>query len=93
MGALSLGGTSWATFAAAGTYVLRLTASDSLLTASDDVTIVVNPDPPGLVGQYFNDPGNGTHFGTLVLTRVDPTVNFNWGTGSPPASVRRGPST
>ena len=29
-----------ATFSQAGTYVLRLTASDSLLTASDDVSIV-----------------------------------------------------
>ena len=27
-----------ATFSAAGTYVLRLTASDSLLTSTDDVT-------------------------------------------------------
>ncbi len=33
------------TFSAAGTYVLRLTASDSKLSASDDVTIVVNPKP------------------------------------------------
>ena len=32
-----------ASFSEAGTYVLRLTASDSLLTASDEVTVVVNP--------------------------------------------------
>jgi RHS repeat-associated protein len=32
-----------ASFSEAGTYVLRLTASDSLLTASDDITVVVNP--------------------------------------------------
>src|SRR5206468_10424399 len=31
-----------ATFSAAGTYVLRLTAYDGALSASDDVTIVVN---------------------------------------------------
>jgi hypothetical protein len=31
-----------ASFSAAGTYVLRLTASDSLLSASDDVTVTVN---------------------------------------------------
>jgi hypothetical protein len=34
-----------ATFSAPGTYVLRLTASDGELSASDDVTVVV--DPPG----------------------------------------------
>jgi hypothetical protein len=32
-----------ATFSAAGTYVLRLTASDSALSTSDDVQIIVNP--------------------------------------------------
>ncbi len=33
-------------FSAAGTYVLRLTASDSVLSTSDDITIIVNPAPP-----------------------------------------------
>ena len=31
-----------ASFSAAGTYVLRLTASDSVLSASDTVTVIVN---------------------------------------------------
>jgi hypothetical protein len=35
--------TTTATFTQAGTYVLRLTASDGSLSATDDVTIVVNP--------------------------------------------------
>ena len=35
-----------ANFSATGTYVLRLTASDSALSASDDVTITVNDDVP-----------------------------------------------
>ncbi|MFY0564561.1 PKD domain-containing protein [Archangium lansingense] len=35
-----------ASFSAAGTYVLRLTASDSHLTTSADVTVVANPEPP-----------------------------------------------
>jgi RHS repeat-associated protein len=34
-----------ATFTAPGTYVLRLTASDSQLSASDEVTVVVKPQP------------------------------------------------
>jgi len=33
----------------------------------------------GLTGQYFN----GKALGTIALTRVDPTVNFNWHRGSP----------
>lgn len=34
------------TFAGQGTYVLRLTASDTELSASDDVTVTVEPAPP-----------------------------------------------
>jgi hypothetical protein len=81
-----------ATFSTSGTYVLRLTASDTALSASDDITIVVNPVPPpstsGLSAQYFNDPGTGTHFVTPVLTRVDSTVNFTWGTAAPASGVQ-----
>ena len=40
--------TTTATFSSAGTYVLRLSVSDSALTASDDVTVTVNSAPtPG----------------------------------------------
>jgi hypothetical protein len=38
-----------ATFSAAGVYNLRLTASDGLLTAGDDIVITVDPAPPGSV--------------------------------------------
>ena len=49
-----------ATFSTSGTYVLRLTASDSVLSTNDDVTVTVNPAPgggtgTGLRGQYDND--------------------------------------
>jgi hypothetical protein len=78
-----------ATFSAAGTYVLRLTASDSVLSTSDDVTVVVNQATAnGLTAQYYNDPSTGTtHFVTLVLTRTDNTVNFSWGAASPATGV------
>ena len=78
-----------ATFSASGTYVLRLTASDSALSKSDEVTITVNPagTGPGLRGQYFKDSGTGAHFTTLVTTRIDPTVNFNWGNAVPITGV------
>ena len=38
--------TTTATFSAEGTYVVRITATDSALSASDDVTITVNPASP-----------------------------------------------
>jgi hypothetical protein len=47
---------------------------------------------PGLLAQYFNDP-NSTDPATklqpanLVLTRVDPSIAFNFGTASPAAGV------
>jgi len=36
-----------ATFSQTGTYVLRLSASDTVFTSSDDVTVTVNPRPNG----------------------------------------------
>jgi PA14 domain len=42
----------------------------------------------GLTAQYYSDPGTGTRFNTLVLTRTDATVDFNWGTGSPASGVQ-----
>jgi hypothetical protein len=76
------------TFSVAGAYVLRLTVSDSALTTFDDIGITVNPAPVnGLTARYYKDPGTGTRFTTLVLTRVDPTVNFTWGSAAPAAGV------
>src|SRR5262249_49358434 len=81
-----------ATFGAWGVYVLRLTVSDGAVTISDDINITVNPalngTGTGLTGQYYNDPGTGAHFTTLVLTRTDATVNFNWGSGSPSTGLQ-----
>ena len=81
-----------ATFGADGIYVLRLTVSDGAVTVSDDVTITVNPVPVvgtgnGLLGEYFNDPNNGSHFVTLVRGRLDTTVNFDWASAAPVAGV------
>ena len=58
------------------------------MTDPFDVTVVVTAVAAnGLTGRYFNDPASGTRFTTLVLTRVDPTVNFNWVTGGPGGGV------
>ena len=45
--------------------------------------MIVTVDPPagsgtGLLAQYFNDAGSGIYFTALVLTRTDPTVDFDW---------------
>lgn len=41
------------------------------------------PATNGLRGEYFN----GTNFGTRVVTRLDPQVNFDWGTSLPDVGV------
>jgi hypothetical protein len=78
--------TTTASFSASGAYVLRLTVSDGALAASDDVRVTVNPagTGTGLTARYYNDPSTGaTKFTTLVRTRTDATVNFDWLSGSP----------
>lgn len=40
----------------------------------------------GLLGQYFSDK----NFATLKLTRLDPTINFDWAAGSPAADMPTG---
>src|SRR2546427_611118 len=47
---------STATFSASGAYVLRLTASDGALAASDDVAVTVNPAPAPLAAEEKIDP-------------------------------------
>jgi hypothetical protein len=49
-------------FAVAGTYTLRLTASDGALETHDDVTVAVGPPPAaaGLIAAYGFDEGAGT---------------------------------
>ena len=80
--------TTMASFSASGSYVLRLTVSDGDLARSDDVAVTVNPaSGTGLTGRYYNDPGTGTKFTTLVRTRTDATVNFDWASGSPVPGV------
>jgi RHS repeat-associated protein len=80
-----------ASFTAAGTYVLRLSATDSQLTASDDVTVTVNPAAIDLQGAHLTlSPANaGPNLictpQTLTATLVDnanvpiPGVNIQFG--------------
>jgi hypothetical protein len=66
-----------ASFSAAGTYVLRLTANDSALSNSDDVTIAVNN-----AGSFvaYNDMAWGTGQLTSNVTRI---TSPNGGSGLP----------
>jgi hypothetical protein len=86
--------TTTATFSTSGTYILRLTASDGALSTSDDVTVTVNPASTGptgtgLTGRYYNDAKTSARFTTLVLTRLDGSINFNWNDGAPAPGVQR----
>jgi hypothetical protein len=57
-------------------------------TASATFLIDRGPgDGDGLMGQYYNDPGDGTFFNTLAATQVDPTVNIPNGTNIPAPGV------
>jgi hypothetical protein len=53
--------TTTASFSAAGVYVLRLTATDTVLAGSDDVTITVNPE----AGNYAIDFGGTNAYVTF----------------------------
>ena len=46
-------------------------------------TVSSNPSAGGLLGEYFNN----SDLTDLVLTRVDPVVDFNWDYGSPDPSI------
>ena len=62
------------------------------LTDNIEVTAITSPTPTltpsspvsGFTGQYF---ANMYLSGTPTLTRTDSTINFNWGVGSPDASI------
>ena len=63
-----------ATFSAAGTYTLRLTASDSALSASDTVVVIVNPAPvnqPPVVNAGPESDDHAAGHGELVGTATD----------------------
>jgi beta-glucanase (GH16 family) len=64
-------------------------ASCAIDEAEDEAEVVYGEGEPGLTGgtglrgEYFDN----RDFSASKLTRVDPTVNFNWGTGSPNPAI------
>jgi hypothetical protein len=67
-----------------GPHTLRMTVFDtSGLSGSAQVTVTVNNSAGaiGLRGDYYSD----MTLTNWVMSRVDPTIDFDWGTGSPDA--------
>jgi len=69
-------------------YMYDSASEATFCTGSDIPKCDLNPQLPagtgtGLRGEYYNN----MDFTSLVLTRDDTTINFNWGEGSPDATV------
>jgi len=76
-------------------YYWRVDEFDAITTHKGDVwSFTTAGAGGGLKGEYYHHSGvtppnpPSLAFGTLVLTRIDPQINFNWGDpGSPDASI------
>ncbi|MES2731005.1 MAG: PA14 domain-containing protein, partial [Bacteroidota bacterium] len=64
---------------AAGTATITVTTQDGNRTAMAQVAVAANPAGTGLSATYFDN----MDLTGASITRIDPTVNFNWGAGSP----------
>jgi len=77
------------------TYYWRVDESDGYTTYKGDVwSFTTAKAGGGIRADYYHHDGGTPHdpasgaFGTHVLTRIDPQINFNWGDpGSPDASI------
>ncbi len=67
-------------------YIVDAPSSASLVIADSST-----PTGTGLTGQYYDNASatytNAANFTGLMLTQVDPTINFDWGTNAPIASM------
>ena len=87
VGGLPQGATTYkpAGLQAAKTYYWRVDEFDAAKTYKGDVwSFTTGKTGGGVKGQYYK----GMNFETLVLTRIDPQINFNWGDpGGPDPAV------
>jgi hypothetical protein len=66
------------------TYYWRVDEFDAMETHKGEVwSFTVAGEGGGVRGNYYT----GMNFDNLVLTRVDPQINFNWGSGEPDPAV------
>lgn len=65
------------------TYIAK-DAKGNSATCSFTITVTPPPCKQGLTGAYFS---NSYLLGTPTVTRIDPTVNFDWGWGSPSSNM------
>lgn len=72
-------------YGANGTYDVRLTVTspNGVVIAEKSGFVVVGPTAAGLTGLYFD----GVDLVDLQQSRVDSTVDFDWGNGSPAAGM------
>ncbi|HEV3470216.1 MAG TPA: RHS repeat-associated core domain-containing protein [Pyrinomonadaceae bacterium] len=85
-----------AAFTEVGTYVLRLTANDSLLQASDELTVNVLPPLPPPPSVTITSPADGTEITSPVAvtgTVSNGTWRLEYSLGPDPASPDSGPWT
>jgi PA14 domain/Chitobiase/beta-hexosaminidase C-terminal domain len=61
-------------------------AADSTVTSATFLSSASIGTGTGLTGAYYSDQFM-TFTGTPTLVRVDPTINFDWGSGSPDPSI------
>ena len=70
------------TYTGLGTYNAMLTVTDTD-GLTDTSSVLVSVVPPGLEGTYYDN----IDFTNPKLVRFDPTIHFDWGTGSPDPSI------
>lgn len=73
------------TYTQEGVYTVRLavTGANGNAVKQKNAYIVVGDLPIGLKADYYDN----TDFTGTLLTRIDPTVDFDWGNGSPDPSM------
>jgi hypothetical protein len=74
-----------------------LPGTNYAISVNSNASVVIYPSPTpagtGLTAQYFDNASatysNAANFSGTTVTRIDPTIDFIWGTGSPNAAVNR----
>ena len=76
---------TWTAPKTPGVYGIYVTASDGTASAAAGKVAMVAGPTGGLLGQYFTTYRDRTVvcFGDMVMSRIDPAVNFNWEKLSP----------